>query len=376
MQNYNPGLEGVVIAHTEISFIDGKAGRLLYRGYDIHDLVRASYEEVVYLLWHGNLPDAAALAAFKRSLAAERALPGALIDMIRRFPKTASPMETLRTALSALSVHDPEANVVAEAANLRKAVILTSKAASVVAALARAREDKPVVEPDGALDHAANFLYMLFGAPADEQATKAMDCSLILHADHEMNASTFAARVTVATLSDMYSGVTSAVGALKGPLHGGANEAVMRMLVEIGEPGRVAAWLRSALAARKVLPGFGHRLYTTEDPRSRHLRALAAGLRARDGVAKWYAVACELEEAMNKETGTYPNVDYWAAVTWHALGIATDFFTPVFAMSRVAGWSAHLFEQYAHNHIYRPEGEYVGPLGRTFVPLAERRGPA
>lgn len=372
MQNYNPGLEGVVIAHTEISFIDGNRGKLLYRGYDIDDLVQASYEEAVFLLWKGNLPTREELVAFKQSLAAERILPGNLIDMIRKFPKTATPMETLRTAVSALSVYDPDANVISDAANLHKAAVLTSKTASIVAALKRAREEKDIVEPDPELDHAANFLYMMFGKQADAHFAKAMDCSLLLHADHEMNASTFAARVTGATLSDMYSAVTSAIGALKGPLHGGANEAVMKMLLEIGEPHRASAWLKNAIATKRQIPGFGHRLYTSQDPRSRHLRLLAKDLSETLGDMRWYELSHVIDETVNKETGLYPNVDYYAAVTWHLMGIPIDFFTPVFAMGRMAGWAAHLFEQYAHNRIYRPEGEYVGPLGRKFVPLESR----
>jgi citrate synthase len=372
MQNYNPGLEGVVVATTEISFIDGNEGRLLYRGYDINDLVQASYEEVVYLLWNGNLPTAPQLEQFNRELVSERQVPGEILDLIAKYPQTATPMEIMRTAMSALSGFDPEAHDLGPEANRRKAIRIVSKAATILAAIGRTRSQGAIVEPDPDLKHAANFLWMLFGARAEDYHIAAMDRSLTLHADNEMNAGTFAARVTASTMSDMYSAVTSAIGTLKGPLHGGANEAVMRMLLEIGEEGQAESYVRNALLQKKRIPGFGHRIYQTEDPRAVQLRQILEQQSKRAGNAKWFTICRLVEGTMNKEKGLYPNVDFYAAPSLYMMGVPVDLFTAVFAMSRTAGWTAQITEQYAHNRLIRPEGEYVGPIRRTFVPLERR----
>jgi citrate synthase len=376
MQNYNPGLEGIVVGTTEISYIDGAEGRLLYRGYAIHDLVKATFEEVAYLLWNGALPTTEQLAPFKKSLVGERALPGEILDFIRKIPLSAAPMDALRTAVSALALYDAEANDNSPAANQRKAIRLTSKMGSIVAALGRARERKNFVEPDGTLDHAANLLFMLFGRRVEDFHVRAMDASLILHADHEMNASTFAARVTAATLSDMYSAVTSAIGTLKGPLHGGQNEAAMRMLLEIGDEDHAGAWVRAALQEKRQIPGFGHRLYTAQDPRAIQLRQLSEEQSRRVGNMNWYNITRVIEDHVTKETGLYPNVDLYSASAYYLMGIPVNLFTPLFAASRVCGWTAHLFEQYAHNRLIRPEGEYVGPMRREFIPLETRKARA
>jgi citrate synthase len=369
--HFNPGLEGVVVATTEISYIDGKEGRLVYRGYNIKDLMPATFEEVVHLLWYGELPNAASLAKLKSSLAESRQLPGDIIELIRRLPTTAAPMEVLRTIVSALSAYDMEANVVSDEANERKAIRLTSKIASIVAAFHRIREGKELIVPDPALGHAANFLYMMTGERPDEATARALEKCLILHADHEMNASTFAARVTASTLSDLYSATTTAVGTIKGPLHGGATEAVMRMLLEIGEqPADV--WVRDALKQRKRIPGFGHRIYTSEDPRAGHLREISAELSHNRDIHTWYEMSRTIEDVMDKEKGLFPNVDFYSASSYYLMGIPVDLFVPIFAISRIAGWTAHVFEQWAQNRLIRPEGEYIGPMRRTFRPLAER----
>lgn len=372
MPNFNPGLEGVVIGTTEISFIDGKEGRLLYRGYDIHNLVQATFEEVAHLLLKGTLPSRAELHAFRQAMVAERGLPGDVVDFIRKIPATARPMEVLRTVVSALSFYDAEAHDMSETANQRKAIRLTSKMATAIAYFGRLREGKSILEPDPTLSHAANFLHIFFGGVPDEVVARAFDVSLILHADHEMNASTFAARVTAATLSDPYSAITSAIGTLKGPLHGGANEAVMKMLLEIGDEDKAEAWVLDALSKKKRIMGFGHRVYKTEDPRATHLRQIADQLSRRTGILKWFRMSRVIEEIMNKEKGLYPNVDFYSASTYYLMGFPVDMFTPIFACSRITGWAAHLMEQYANNRLIRPEGEYVGPMRREYKPLDQR----
>ena len=369
---FNPGLEGVVIGTTDITFIEGGEGRILYRGYNLYDLVQATFEEVVYLLWFGDLPTPPQLADFRKDLVAERSVPGAVIDILRQLPKTHAPMEILRTLVSTLSHFDEEVNDRSIEARRRKAMRLTSRLPSLVALYSRYRDDQPFIEPDASLSHAANFLYMLRGEVADDEVVRVFDQSLVLQADHEMNSSTFAARVIAATLSDMYSAITGAIGALKGPLQGGANEGVMAMLLEIEEENRTSSWLQEKLDRRERVMGFGHRIYKTVDPRAVELRKAAEALSRRSGEMKWYRICRRLEDVMAKEKGLYPNVDLYSACCYHLMGIPRDLFTPVFAISRISGWIAHTFEQWSHNRLIRPEGEYVGPMFREYKPLTER----
>jgi citrate synthase len=368
------GLEGIVAATSRICFVDGLEGRLLYQGYNIHDLAaHATFEEVAYLLWHGALPTRAELDALSRDLVAARALPAPVLAMVQSFPRDALPMDVLRTAVSALGIYDPDARDTSRPANLRKAVRLTAQVATVVAAIDRVRNGRPPVAPDPALGHAANFLYMLWGRRADETSVRAVDIALILHADHELNASTFSARVTAATLADMHSAITSAIGTLKGPLHGGANEAVMRLLLQIGERSRAVPAVAAMLAAGQKVPGFGHRVYKTEDPRATHLRRMSEELGRRSGQLTWFEISREIEAFMLSEKGLHCNVDFYSASCYYALGIPLDLFTPVFAVSRISGWTAHVLEQLADNRLIRPRAEYVGPRKRVYVPI-ERRG--
>jgi len=367
------GLEGIVAAESSICFVDGIQGRLIYEGYDIHDLAaHASFEEVAYLLWHGDLPTRAQLDALNKDLIAARGLPSPVLNLLREFPRDVEPMDALRTAVSALGIYDPETRDNSREANLRKSVRLTAQLATVVAAIGRCRDGKDPVEPDPSLSHAANFLYMLWGRRPDDTSVKTVDIALILHADHELNASTFAARVTAATLTDMHSAITSAIGTLKGPLHGGANEAVMRLLLTIGEPSRVVPTARAMLAAKQKIPGFGHRVYKTEDPRATHLRKMSEELGRRQGDLKWFEMSRALEQFMLSEKHIYANVDFYSATSYYALGIPLELFTPVFAVSRISGWTAHVLEQLADNRIIRPRAEYVGPRDRTYVPIDRR----
>ncbi len=368
------GLEGIVAATSRICLVDGVGGRLIYQGYDIHDLVaHASFEEVAYLLWHGELPTRAQLDALNRDLVAARALPEPVLAIIRAVPKDALPMDVLRTAVSALGIYDPEAKDNSQAANLRKSVRLTAQLATVVAAIDRLRNARPLVPPDPALGHSANFLYMLWGKRPDETSAHTVDIALILHADHELNASTFAARVTAATLADMHSAITSGIGTLKGPLHGGANEAVMRLLLQIGEVSKTIPAVKAIIAAKQKIPGFGHRVYKTEDPRASHLRTMSEALWRQKGELKWFEMSRVIEQYMLAEKHIHSNVDFYSATCYYALGIPLDLFTPVFAVSRISGWTAHVLEQLADNRLIRPRAEYVGPLNRTYVPIDKRR---
>jgi len=373
-QSFAAGLEDVIAGTSDICFIDGVEGRLLYRGYDIHDLAKsATFEEVVYLLWYGALPTHAQLAAFSKSLRAVGELPSPVIQFIKTAPKTAVPMEVLRTAISLLANYDADAHDMSREANLRKSLRLTSYIAQIVAAIGRVRAGKDVVMPRTDLSHAGNFLYMLFGKEPDGLDAQAFDVALTLHADHELNASTFAARVTAATLSDMHSAITSAVGALKGPLHGGANEAVMRMLLEIGSPEQSAAWIRSALANKVKISGFGHRVYRTLDPRAVHLKEMSAQLGQKYGQPQWVPMQETIQQAILDQKKLYPNVDYYSATAYYSMGIPIDLFTPIFAVSRISGWTAHVLEQYGNNRIIRPRAEYTGATRATWVPIDERQ---
>jgi citrate synthase len=368
------GLEGVVAAQSSISDVNGQEGRLIYWGYDIHDLAEhATFEEVTYLLWNGQLPTPAQLEELKTQLSREAKLPAEIQQFMRTIPKAASPMDMLRTVVSALALYDPEAADMSREANVRKAIKLTAKFPTIVTTFERLRNGSEHVEPREDLSVAGNFLYTLRGQEPDEVATRTMDVALVLHADHELNASTFAARVTAATLSDMYSAIVSAIGTLKGPLHGGANEGVIKNLLEIGSVENVEAWTKEALANKKKIMGFGHRVYRTEDPRATHLREMSRKLGERTGEKKWYEMSHKMEEVMIREKKLNPNVDFYSASTYYALGIPTDLFTPIFACSRITGWTAHVLEQYENNRLIRPRAEYVGPRGQKYVPINERR---
>ena len=356
------GLEDVIAGQSGICYIDGGKGLLSYRGYDIHELApNSTFEETAHLLWFGTLPDKAQLADTTSKLSASRGIPDDVVAIMRHFPKTAQPMEALRTAVSALSMYDPEAEDQSREANVRKAIRLTAQTATLVAAIARMRDGNDPVPPRSDLGHAANFFYMLTGEAPNETVERALDIALILHADHELNASTFAARVTAATLSDMYSAVTSAVGALKGPLHGGANANVMKMLLMIDDESKVDDVVRRMLADKKKIPGFGHRVYNTEDPRATHLRRMSREAGERVGNPKWYRMSAHIEKIINTEKNLNANVDFYSASTYYVIGMPIDLFTPFFAVSRMAGWTAHLLEQYADNRLIRPRADYIGP---------------
>lgn len=357
------GLEGVVAANSGICWIDGEAGVLAYRGIDIHELAeKSNFEETAYLLWNGRLPNSSELEAFRNHLIASRKLDAKIIDLLRSAPRGANPMEVLRTAVSALSFYDPDERDNSHDANVRKAFRLTSQIAMIVAAYDRLRKGKAVVEPDGNLSHAANFLWMLNGQAPSETAAKTMDLALILHADHEFNASTFAARVIAATLSDIHSAVTGALGALKGPLHGGANEAVMRMLFSIDrEHEDPVEHVAKMLAEKKKISGFGHRVYRTEDPRATHLRKMSEQLGQASGSTKWFDMSRKIENYVLKAKNLHANVDFYSASTYTMLGIDLDLFTPIFSASRIAGWAAHVIEQLDDNRLIRPRAEYIGP---------------
>jgi citrate synthase len=372
------GLEDVVAASSSICYLDGQRGVLAYYGYDIHDLVRASFEEVCYLLWHGRLPSRAELGDLQSQLAAARPLSEAVLRLMKQLPPASSSggMDTLRTLTSALGQFDPEANDSSQQANYRKAVRLTAQLGSIVATYGRLQQGGGPIQPDPALGHAANFLYMLKGERPSALATRAFDIALVLHADHELNASTFVARVAAATLTDLYSAIVGAIGALKGPLHGGANADVMRMLIEIGQdapPERVDEAIRGKLARKVKIPGVGHRVYRTEDPRATHLRKMSKELGERSGNTRWFEMSRRIEQLVTGEKKLYPNVDFYSASTYYTLGIPIDLFTPIFAVSRVSGWTAHCLEQYANNRLIRPRTDYIGPsYPQTFLPLDQR----
>ena len=369
------GLEGIVATSSSICFIDGDRGILAYRGIDIHELAgHSTFEETCYLLWHGKLPSRAELQNLRSRLAQERTLDPAIINFLRQAPKHALPMDVLRTAVSALSFYDADERNNDHDANVRKAIRLTSQMAMIVAAYDRLRKGRSVVEPDRSLSHAANFLLMLTGEKPSPTAERAFDIALILHADHELNASTFAARVTAATLSDMHSAITSAIGALKGPLHGGANEAAFRILEAIARTGAdPVEHVRGMLAQKKKIPGFGHRVYHTEDPRATHLRQMSRELGASSGQGQWFEMSRRIEEVMNREKKLNANVDFYSASTYHVLGIDLDLFTPIFAVSRISGWAAHVIEQLDDNRLIRPRADYIGPAyPQKYVPIDRR----
>jgi citrate synthase len=367
------GLEGVVAAPSEICFIDGVAGKLVYRGYDISDLVEnASFEEVAYLLWDKKLPNGAELGSLKQALAEDYALPAHVVAVIKALPKETEVMDALRTAASALSSIDPDLKSNEPAANRRKAIRLTAQLPTIVAMFHRQRNGEAPVDPDPSLSIAGNFLYMLNGKKPHETLTRVMDAALVLHAEHGFNASTFAARVTVATLADMHAGVTSAIGALKGPKHGGANQEVMELLLKCGNADQAEKTVRGMLANKQLVPGFGHRVYKTFDPRAHFLRRMSKQLGEAAGNTTWYEMSERLIPILKDSKNLNPNVDFFSASTYYTMGIPIDLYTPIFAIARIAGWTAHIMEQLSNNRIIRPQDDYRGPFGLTVTPIDQR----
>lgn len=367
------GLAGVAVADTALSYIDGEAGRLFYRGYDIHPLAeKGSFAEALYLLWYGELPTRVELTVFEGLLARERSLPDALVGVLRQLPTDATPMSALRTTVSVLGELDADAGDNSREANLRKAGRLVAMLPVAVAAHHRLRLGDPPVAPDPELGLAADFLRMLTGEPPEDTAAAALDTSLLLYLEHGFNASTFACRVVASTLADMHAALTAGVAALSGPLHGGANEHAMRMLEEIGGVDEVDDYLDRELAAGRKIMGFGHRVYRTEDPRSTHLREMSKHLGESTGDASWYELSRAVELAMQERKGLYCNVDFYCATVYRHLGIPLDLFTPLFALGRTGGWAAHVMEQYEDNRLIRPRANYTGTIDRPYV-LIERR---
>jgi len=359
------GLEGVLACESSVAFIDGDVPELSYRGYNIHDIAETlTYEQVVYLLWHGELPSPEQLRTFSADLAARRGIPSVVVDLLRLMPQSAHPMAGLRTAVSLLGTLDPQADDNSPAELRRKAADLTAKMPTIVAAQARLLAGQAPIEPDATLSLASNYYYMLTGKQPDATITRTIDTSLLLYAEHETNASTFTCRAVVGTESDYYSAVVAGIGAIKGPLHGGAIDEVMKMFLEIDQPERAAAYVDQALAARRKISGFGHRVYRAGDARAPHLRAMAERLAESTGDRKWFAIATTVEQHMRQAKGIIANVDYYAAPVLYHLGFPLAVFTNFVASARISGWSAHIFEQYASNRLIRPRALYTGHRGR------------
>ena len=369
------GLEGIVANTTRLSDVIGDKGQLIYGGYDIDELAgKVSYKEVVYLLWKGHLPNRAELEEFTRAFRAERQLPGGVIDFLKAAPKTAEPMDVMRTAVSMLGLYDPEMDKEAtREINERRARSITAKIGVIAAYFHRARQGKSLPPVRDDLTEAEHFLYLISGEAQSQEAADTLDVAFVLHADHGMNASTFSARVTISTLSDFYSAITSAIGTLKGPLHGGANEGVIHMLEEIGSEDKVDAYVERMLAEKKKIMGIGHRVYKTLDPRAPHLQQMAIKLSEKLGDPKWIRMSQRIAQLMKEKKNLNANVDFYSATVYYSLGIPTDLFTPVFAIARCSGWCAHVLEQLEDNRLYRPLSEYVGePVGKKAVPIDER----
>ena len=370
------GLEDVVAASSSICYLDGERGVLAYRGYDIHDLAEhATFEEVCYLLWHGRLPNRAELGELQSQLAVARPLPEGMLRLMRSLPPS-NGMDMLRTLTSALSHYDSGANDMSPEGRYRTSVKMTAQLGTIVATAARIAAGGGSIDPDPALSHAANFLYLLKGTRPTALEARALDVALVLHADHEFNASTFAARVAAATLTDVHSAMTAAIAALKGPLHGGANTDVMNLLLQIGQDAtdqKIEEIIRAKLAKKEKIPGFGHRVYRTEDPRATHLRKMSEELWRLTGNVRWFEMSQKMEQVMKAEKKLNANVDFYSATTYYALGIPVDLFTPVFAVSRISGWTAHVLEQYSNNRLIRPRADYTGPrYPQPYVPLDKR----
>jgi citrate synthase len=367
------GLEDVVVTASSITFIDGEKGILRYRGYDVSELAdKSTYGEVAYLLIYGQLPTEAQYRRFLKEEQQYRTVPHQVLTLLRDIPPSTNPMAWLRTAVSALSAFDPDAEDNSEPANLRKTLRLIAEVSTLTAAIDRIRKGKPVVVPDEDLDHAANLCYMISGKKPDEISRRALDVAMILQADHELNASTFAGRVTISTLSDMHSAVTSAIGTLKGPAHGGANQRVMEMLESIGSIDRVEPYVKEQLAAHKKVMGFGHRVYARADPRAVILKKMAKELSEKVGPSKWFEMSEAMERVMLREKKLYANLDFYSASVYRYLGITTDLFPLIFAASRIVGWCTHFMEQYGHNRLIRPVTRYDGPKGLQYIPIAQR----
>lgn len=367
------GLRGVVAASSSIGDVNGEKGELIYQGINIHDLAaNSTFEEVVFLLWNGRLPKRAELDELKRNIAANQELSPEILALMRQFPRDAEPMDTLRTSISALAFYDKNARDISREASIMTATRLTAQFPTIVAALDRLRNGKEPIQPLAGNNIATNFLYMLRGEMPSAEDAHVLDVALILQADHELNASTFTSRVVAGTLADMYGAVTAAIAALSGPLHGGANTNVMKMLLEIGEVDRVEQYVKDALAAKRKLMGFGHAVYKTEDPRATNFRRFSKELAERTGDAKWYEMSRKVEETIKREKGLFPNVDFFSASTFYMMGIPLDLYTPIFAISRISGWTGHILEQYANNKLIRPRAEYVGPRNVHYVPIDER----
>src|SRR4051794_40562845 len=367
------GLEDIVATHSRICDLDGKLGKLTYFGVDIHDLARySSFEETAYLLWHGVLPTRTQLEEVKAQMQASRELPRQVIEFMHVLPTKTTPMDVLRTTVSALSAFDSNLADKTTTANEGRAMRLTAVLPTIVATWEHIRKGREPIVPLRDGDHATNFLYMLRGEMPDAQTAHDLDIALILHADHELNASTFAARVTAGTLADMYASITSAISALSGPLHGGANEQVIRMLQRIGEVDKAEAYIANALEHKERIMGFGHRVYRTEDPRATHLRTMSEELGKRTGDSRWYEISRVIEEYMKEHKGLSSNVDFYSASVYYMMGFPIDLDTPVFACSRISGWTAHVLEQYSNNRLIRPRAEYVGPKVTEYVPIDQR----
>lgn len=367
------GLRGVAAASSSISDVNGEKGELIYQGYNIHDLARHStFEEVVFLLWNKQLPNRAELASLEKALRQSYELPAEIINLMKQFPRESDPIDVLRTVVSVLEFYDPDSRDLSREATLKTAVKLTAQFPTIVAAGDRIRRGLDPVPPDSSLNIAANFLYMLKGEKPSERDARIFDVCLILHADHELNASTFTARVVAGTLADMYAAVTAAIGALSGPLHGGANTNVMKTLLKIGGIDDVEQYIKDALTSKRKIMGFGHAVYKTEDPRATHLREFSREVGESKGDSKWYDMSRKVEEVIMREKGLYPNVDFFSASTYYMMGIPLDLYTPIFAVSRISGWTGHILEQYADNKLIRPRAEYIGARDLPFVPIEKR----
>jgi len=367
------GLRGVAAASSSISDVNGEKGELIYQGYNIHDLARhATFEEVVFLLWNKRLPTRDELSALEQSLRQSYELPAEIIALMKQFPREADPIDVLRTVVSALEFYDRDARDLSREATLRTAIKLTAQFPTIVAAGDRIRNGLEPISPDSSLNIAANFLYMLKGERPSGRYAQIFDVCLTLHADHELNASTFTARVVAGTLADMYAAITAAIGALSGPLHGGANTAVMKTLLEIGDVDNVEGYIKDALANKRKIMGFGHAVYRTEDPRATHLRQFSREVGESAGDSKWYEMSRKVEEVIMREKGLFPNVDFFSASTYYMMGIPLDLYTPIFAVSRISGWTGHVLEQYSDNKLIRPRAEYIGARDLPFTPIDRR----
>jgi citrate synthase len=367
------GLRGVVAAQSAIGDVDGEKGILIYQGYNIHDLAEHStFEEVIFLLWNGRLPKVDELEDLKERLRRNYEAPAEVIALMKQFPKTADPMDVLRTAVSSLDFYDENGHGTDREHAVKAAVRLTGQIGTIASTWDRIRNGKDVIKPDPSLSIAENFLYMLRGERPDEHEAHMFDVCLILHADHELNASTFTTRVVSGTLAGMYGAVTAGIAALAGPLHGGANTNVMKMLIEIGDPDKVDAWVDKALAEKRKIMGIGHAVYKTEDPRATWLRRYSKEMADKTGETKWYEMSEKIEKIMHDKKGMYPNVDFYSASTYYLMGIPLDLYTPIFAVSRISGWTGHILEQYGNNKLIRPRAEYIGKRDQKYVPISER----